>query len=72
MIFNARQRVAGDNVYFQASQTVLARGWGGGGGGVFSITCQFACEEVLHQLTLVFGFGSPVSGLRPSVSRSSV
>ena len=65
MIFNARQRVAGDNVYFQASQTVLARG-------VFSITCQFACEEVLHQLTLVFGFGSPVSGLRPSVSRSSV
>ena len=70
MIFNGRQRVAGDNVYFQASQTVLARG--GGGGGVFSITCQFACEEVLHQLTLVFGFGSPVSGLRPSVSRSSV
>ena len=67
MIFNGRQRVAGDNVYFQASQTVLARG-----GGVFSITCQFACEEVLHQLTLVFGFGSPVSGLRPSVSRSSV
>ena len=31
MIFNARQRVAGDNVDFQASQTVLAGGGGGGG-----------------------------------------
>lgn len=56
MIFNARQRVTGDNVYFKASQRVLAK--------VFSITCLFACEEVLHQLTLVFGFGSPVFGLQ--------
>ena len=56
MIFNARQRVTGYNVYFKASQRVLAK--------VFSITCLFACEEVLHQLTLVFGFGSPVFGLQ--------
>ena len=56
MIFNARQRVTGYNVYFKASQRVLAK--------VFSITYLFACEEVLHQLTLVFSFGSPVFGLQ--------
>ena len=52
---NTRQRVASGNVYFKASQSVLAT--------VFSITCLFACEEVLHQLTLVFGFPSPVFSL---------
>ena len=53
---NTWQRVAHDNVYFKASQSILAT--------VFSITCLFACEEVLHQSSLVFGFGSPVFGLR--------
>ena len=45
MIFNARQRVAGDNVYFQASQSVLAR--------VFSITCLFTCEDVCYELAVI-------------------
>ena len=45
MIFNARQLVAGDNVYFQASQSVLAR--------VFSITCLFACEGVCYELAVI-------------------
>ena len=61
---NTRQRVASGNVYFKASQSILAT--------VFSITCLFACEEVLHQSSLVFGFGSPVFGLRSLGLQSSV
>ena len=44
-IVNARQRVARDNVYFQASQSVLAR--------VFSITCLFACDGVCYELAVI-------------------
>ena len=61
---NTRQRVASGNVYFKASQSILAT--------VFSITCLFACEEVLHQLTLVFGFPSPVFSLWSLGLQSSV
>ena len=63
-IVNARQRVAGDNVYFKASQSVLAR--------VFSITCLFACEDVCYQLAVIpikyyiKLHGSWVLGLRSS------
>ena len=74
MIFNARQRVMGDNVYFQASQSVLAT--------VFSITCLFACcEEVCYELAvipvqyyikLLMVLGFWVSGIRPSTFRSLV
>ena len=61
---NTRQRVARDNVYFQASQSVLAR--------VFSITCLFACEGVCYELAVISMkyciklHGSWVLGLRSS------
>ena len=74
MIFKARQRVTGYNMYFKASQRVLAK--------VFSITCLFACcEEVCYELAvipvqyyikLLMVLGFCVSGLRPSAFRSSV
>ena len=44
-IDNARQRVAGDNVYFKASQSVLAR--------VFLITCLFAREDVCYEFAVI-------------------
>ena len=61
---NTRQRVASGNVYFKASQSILAT--------VFSITFLFACEGVCYELAVISMkyyiklHGSWVLGLRSS------